>query len=88
MQALEIRRNRNPGINTVSMRVGEDYWMVHAEHFPEDELKTANGDWIVWVNDYCYQIATAAAPRESAAAGDHPTICREPNPEGSKRTQP
>lgn len=78
MQAMEIRRNRNPGINTVSMRLGEDYWIQHAKHFPGDRLKTESGDWLVWLSDDCYQIATAAPTQATTDMIVHRSICRDP----------
>lgn len=45
------------------------------EHHAGDQLKTASGDWIVWINANCYQIASwhSDAPDFGALSR---TICR------------
>jgi hypothetical protein len=48
------------------------------EHHAGDELKTANGDWIVWINANCYQIASWHSDTATAGAISPKTICRDP----------
>jgi hypothetical protein len=47
-----------------------------SEHHAGDKLKTANGDWIVWISADCYQIASWHS--DVPAFGEPTTICRKP----------
>jgi len=48
------------------------------EHHAGDELKTASGDWIVWINADCYQIASWHSDAPDFGAISPRTICRSP----------
>jgi hypothetical protein len=48
------------------------------EHHAGDELKTAGGDWIVWINANCYQIASWHSDAPAVGAISPKTICRDP----------
>jgi hypothetical protein len=48
------------------------------EHHAGDQLKTANGDWIVWINANCYQIAGWNSDTAAAGGISPKTICRDP----------
>jgi hypothetical protein len=59
LNAFEIRRHGQPPSNlSVAGEPGNDYWLRQLHH-AGDQLKTASGDWIVWTNTECYQIARA-----------------------------
>jgi hypothetical protein len=47
------------------------------EHHAGDQLKTANGDWIVWINANCYQIASWRSDAPAFGAISPRTICRD-----------
>jgi hypothetical protein len=47
-----------------------------SEHHAGDKLKTANGDWIVWISADCYQIASWHS--DVPAFGEPTIICRKP----------
>jgi hypothetical protein len=75
LQAFEIRAHRPPSNSSVSGGPAEDNWWPRGRHRVGEQYKTANGDWIVWINDNCYQIALSG-PGTSAAADTQPqTIC-------------
>lgn len=74
LQAFEIRTNQLPGNKSVSGRPEDDNWLPNAQHRPGELLKTANGDWIVWINANCYEIATSGPHVIGAALPE--TICR------------
>jgi hypothetical protein len=60
LNAFEIR-NRQPPINkSISTKPGEDNWWPQAQHRAGERFKTAGGNWIVWINANCYQVATSA----------------------------
>lgn len=50
------------------------------EHHAGDELKTASGDWIVWINANCYQIASWHSDAPELGVIAPRTICRNPPP--------
>jgi hypothetical protein len=48
------------------------------EHHAGDELKTASGDWIVWINADCYQIASWHSDAPDFGVISPRTVCRSP----------
>jgi hypothetical protein len=86
LQAFEIRNHQHSASQSVSGRPEDDQWPLRAQHRAGERFKTENGDWMVWVDANCYQIARAesgvyahVAPlpepicqnRPSAAAASH-----------------
>ena len=56
LRAFEIRRDQPPSSAiSVSSRL-DDWWP--GEHHAGEQFKTESGDWIVWINANCYQIAS------------------------------
>ena len=43
------------------------------------QMKTAGGDWIVWIDDNCYQIASWHSNATASGAVLPQTICRNPD---------
>lgn len=77
LQAFEIR-NQQPAANkSVSGGPEEDHWRPGAQHHAGDRYKTANGDWIVWVNADCYEIASAGSSAYAHVAPLTQSICRD-----------
>lgn len=73
LRAFEIRRDQLPSsAQSVSSRF-DDWWP--GQHHAGDQFKTESGDWIVWINANCYQVASW----HSNAMGASPprTICPE-----------
>jgi hypothetical protein len=56
LRAFEIRRDRPPS-SAISVSNSLDDWWP-GEHHAGDQFKTDNGDWIVWIDATCYQIAS------------------------------
>lgn len=72
LQAFEIR-NYQPAINdSISRRPWEDNVWPQVRHQAGDRFRTANGDWMVWINASCYQLASAG-PKSYALLPQ--TIC-------------
>jgi hypothetical protein len=72
LRAFEIRRDQPPS-SAISVSTSlEDWWP--GEHHAGDQVKTESGDWIVWIDANCYQIASW----HSSAIGTSPPrkICR------------
>ncbi len=71
LRAFEIRRDQPPS-SAISVSSSLDDWWP-GEHHAGDQFKTDSGDWIVWINANCYQIASW----HSNAMGASPprTIC-------------
>jgi hypothetical protein len=48
------------------------------EHHAGDQLKTASGDWIVWISADCYQIASWHSDAPAFAVISPRIVCRNP----------
>jgi hypothetical protein len=77
LQAFEIRKNQPRGNNSISSKPGEDNWWPKTQHHAGERFKTANGDWIVWINASCYQLASSGP---SAYALPPQTVCPDADP--------
>jgi hypothetical protein len=55
----------------------EDNWWPQAKHHAGDQFKTANGDWIVWINENCYQVANSNAIAYTPGTTLSQTICHD-----------
>jgi hypothetical protein len=76
LQAFEIRKHQPPSNNTVSRTAAEENWWPQPPHHAGDQFKTPSGDWVVWINTNCYQLASSAAnPTVPGAMPPPPTIC-------------
>jgi hypothetical protein len=56
VKAFEIRRDQHV-IHSVGTSAW-DGWLPVGEHHAGDKYRTESGDWIVWIDSNCYQIAT------------------------------
>jgi hypothetical protein len=74
VQAFEIRKHQPPANRSVSGSPGDDILWPRVQHHAGDQYKTANGDWIVWINSSCYQ-AAGATSSVSALEPLRRTIC-------------
>ena len=75
VQAYEIRNHEPESSNLVSGSPAEDRWWPRSRHNAGDQYKTANGDWIVWINSSCYQIAIAGGSAYAPGAAGPRTVC-------------
>jgi hypothetical protein len=67
VRAFDIRNHQPPVHDSLSSSPAEDNWWPRTQHHAGDQYKIANGDWIVWINASCYQIASSGP---SALAND------------------
>jgi len=72
VRAYEIRRDQ-PQTGAWSFSTYHDWWWPQRTPRAGDAVKTENGDWIVWIDANCYQVAAWHAG--AAAQGLH-TVCR------------
>jgi hypothetical protein len=74
VKAYEIRRDENVTHSSMGSTPW-DTWPVQRAHHPGDRTRTENGDWVVWINDSCYQVA--AWRKDSPAQDAEPprTVC-------------
>jgi hypothetical protein len=85
IHAFEIRTHQPPKNISVSGSPAEEHWWLPGRRHAGDQFKTASGDWIVWIDASCYQVATSATTsvlgpslprticlRESSARQDTP----------------
>lgn len=61
VQAFEIRKRQPPSDSSLSGSPAEENWWPRGRHHAGEQYKTPTGDWIVWINSSCYQIASSAA---------------------------
>jgi hypothetical protein len=57
VKAFEIRRDEHV-IHSVLGTSAWDGWLPLGPHHAGDKYRTESGDWIVWIDSNCYQIAT------------------------------
>jgi hypothetical protein len=57
VKAFEIRRDEHV-IHSALGTSAWDGWLPIGEHHAGDKYRTESGDWIVWIDGNCYQIAT------------------------------
>jgi hypothetical protein len=79
LQAFEIRNHQPPANYSISSRSADESWWPQGPHRSGDRFKTSNGDWIVWINANCYQVAGSASNTQSLGASPPQTVC-EPAP--------
>jgi hypothetical protein len=75
VQAFEIRTRAPPDYDGLSGSPAEEHWWPRTQHRPGMPFKTASGDWIVWINDNCYQVASSATHAFALGALLPPTVC-------------
>jgi hypothetical protein len=75
LQAFEIRNHQPSGSKSISGGPEEDRWRSNAQHHAGDKFKTANGDWIVWLNSSCYEIASAGSSAYAHSVPRTEPIC-------------
>jgi len=77
LQAFEIRNHKPASNQSVSGGPEEDHWRSGAQHHAGERYKTANGDWIVWVDANCYEIAGAGSGAYAHVAPLTQPVCRD-----------
>ena len=66
VKAFEIRRDEQVTHATVGLSLW-DGWLARQPHHAGDQMRTESGDWIVWIDSNCYQVAHwyAGTPRDA-----------------------
>jgi hypothetical protein len=77
LQAFEIRNHQHSASQSVSGRPEDDHWPLRAQHRAGERFKTENGDWMVWVDANCYEIARAASGASAHVAPLTEPICED-----------
>jgi len=80
VHAFEIRTYQPPGTSdslsgSLSGSPAEEHWWPRLRHHAGEQFKLANGDWVVWLNSSCYQIANAGPRTDMPGALQSPTKC-------------
>lgn len=83
VRAFEIRRD-HPVPSAVSVSMSWEDWVLR-EHHAGDRFKTESGDWIVWINASCYQVASWQSTAPALGANPPRTIC--PAKSGTSSTE-
>jgi hypothetical protein len=87
LQAFEIRNHQHSASQSVSGRPEDDRWPLRAQHHAGERFKTENGDWMVWVDANCYEIARAGSGTAAHVAPLTEPIC-EDHPVGAAASGP
>ena len=74
LHAYEIRNHRPPRDTLVSGE-SEDEWLRQLEHHNGDQVRTPNGDWIIWISADCYQVARSGTSVYGAGTTLPQTLC-------------
>ena len=74
VSAFEIRRDEHV-THAQFGRSPWEGWLPQQEHRAGDKLRTDNGDWIVWVDANCYQIAKWHAGPAVQTVAPPRTVC-------------
>jgi hypothetical protein len=74
VRAFEIRRD-HPASNELLGASPWDLWWPQRKHHAGDRSRTASGDWIVWINADCYQVAKWHSGAPPADEAPPPTVC-------------
>jgi hypothetical protein len=74
VRAFEIRRDQTSN-SALSVSSSLDA-LGSREHHAGERFKTDSGDWIVWINANCYQVASWHAGAPALGAISPQTICR------------
>ncbi|HZE45025.1 MAG TPA: hypothetical protein VE058_14630 [Steroidobacteraceae bacterium] len=77
LQAFEIRNHQPSASRSVSGRPEDDHWRPHAQHHAGERFKTENGDWMVWIDANCYEIARAGSGAYAHVAPLTEPICQD-----------
>jgi hypothetical protein len=76
LNAFEIHQHQ-PAVNkSVSTQPEEDNWWPRGPHHAGERFKTADGDWIVWIDANCYQVASPGPSIYAPGATLPRTVCR------------
>lgn len=77
VRAFEIRTHQT-GNSALSVSSSLDV-SGSSEHHRGDQMKTAGGDWIVWINADCYQIASWHSDAPAVSTISPRIVCRKPS---------
>ena len=75
LQAFDIRNHQPAAAASLSNQPRIDRWWPYAQHHAGEQYKTPNGDWIVWVDANCYQVASADPSRRAIGGVLGRVIC-------------
>jgi hypothetical protein len=66
VKAFEIRRDEQVTHATLGLSLW-DGWLARQPHHAGEQMRTDSGDWIVWIDSNCYQVAHwyAGAPQDA-----------------------
>jgi hypothetical protein len=89
VKAYEIRRDQHVMHEGLGLSPWGG-WLPEAKHYSGEKYRTASGDWVVWINGDCYQVATwhgETPPPEPTDETAPQTICvsREKSPDAPAR---
>jgi len=76
LRAFDIRSHLPANHKSVSARPEDESWLPTGAHRSGEQFKTPSGDWIVWINANCYQIASSSPSVYATDAEQSQIVCR------------
>jgi hypothetical protein len=74
--AAAVTRNTAPGSKLDSAPSDGSNWWPAPQHRAGEQTRLDTGEWMVWINDHCYQISSGLwNPNASLGASLPITIC-------------
>ena len=83
IHAFEIRSHQPKDGISVSGTPADEHWWRRIQHRAGDRFKTPNGDWIVWIDANCYQVASAQSSSYALSGALPQTVCIADNESSS-----
>lgn len=84
LQAYEIRNRMPPSRDSLSNSPAEENWWPQGRRRAGTPFKTAGGDWIVWIDSSCYEVATSGSNGFTLGAPLPATVCEKSEPPQKK----
>jgi hypothetical protein len=75
IHAFEIRSHQPKDGISVSGTPAEEHWWRRLQHHAGERFKMPNGDWIVWIDANCYQVASAQSSSYALSGSLPQTVC-------------
>ena len=84
LQAYDIRQRQPANHHSISSDPVEEAWWPQGRHHAGDKFKTASGDWIVWISDNCYQVASPGLNSYVPGAVIAQSVCPAPSAQAAQ----
>jgi hypothetical protein len=88
IEAYEIRRDQHVVHEGLGLSPWGG-WLPESQHYSGEKYRTASGDWVVWINGTCYQVASwhdgKPPPPDQQTPPETICVSREKSPYSERR---